>query len=148
MIIEKTVKKNSFDELIALALSKPNIYVIAIGPPGCIRVLFFRAMRANLLNKFFAYAINELDVISGDYQKKVSDYIIKIKEDKPEMKGLIIYTSCSEIITGMNFDKVIYDIYKRCRLKVKIFNRGPLAKRKELPRKKIKEILKEFDECL
>ena len=146
MMIEKTNNKNSFDELVAIALGKPEIYVVAVGSPGCTRVLFFRAMRESLLERFYSFNLTALDVISGNYQDKLIDYIAEIKNEKPGIKGLIIYTSCSEIITGMKFEKVIYDVYQKHKLRVKIFNRGPLAKRKDLPRKKIKEILSELDE--
>ncbi|NCC80815.1 MAG: hypothetical protein EOM04_00880 [Clostridia bacterium] len=147
-MIEKTINKNSFDELVTIALSKPNICVVAVGPPGCTRVLFFRAMRANLLKRYYSFNISALDIITGDYQKKLKEFITEINKSNPEIEGIIIYTSCSEIITGMKFEKVINDIYQKHRLRVKIFNRGPLAKRKELPRKIIKEILSEFDEHL
>ncbi len=147
-MIEKATNKDSFDELIAIALSKPNVYVIAVGPPGCTRVLFFRAMRANLVERYSAFNLSAMDIILGCYQDKLSAYITELLCEKSDVKGIILYASCSEILTGMRFDSLIADVEKKHQITVSVLERGPLAKRKGAPRKNILKILERYDESV
>ncbi|MCR6546925.1 hypothetical protein [Dehalobacterium formicoaceticum] len=148
-MLEKTlVQKDSFNELIELALSKKGIYVLSIGPPGCLRVLFFRAMRAELLEQYFSFAIKPIDVISASYEDRLIEHISKMISEKREMRGLILYLSCSEILTGMKFEKTQRAILEKYNMPVYVFKRGPFAKRTGAPREKMKELISKINEYL
>ena len=141
-------QKESFNELIELPLRKESIFVLSIGPPSCLRVLFFRAMRAGLLEQYFSFALNPIDVITASYEDRLIEHISKIISEKPKMRGLILYLSCSDILTGIKFEKTQRVIGEKYNIPVHILNRGPLAKRRGKPREKMKELICKIDEYI
>lgn len=146
-MLEKTIdKRDSFDELIELPLKQEGICVIAIGPPSCLRVLYFRAKRAGLLKQFFAYALDPIDVISAAYEEELIEFIQEIIEAEADLRGIVLYLSCAEILTGMSFAKTQRKIREKYELPVHVLKRGPLVKRLNKPRKMMEEILKQIDE--
>lgn len=147
-MLDKTIQKDSFNELIEMALGKNGVYVLSIGPSSCLRVLYFRAMRAGLLERYFSFSLNPMDVICASYEERIIEHISKVMLEAEEVRGLVLYLSCSEILTGMKFEKTQRLIQERFNIPVQILNRGPLAKRTGKPREKMKELLCKIDEYI
>lgn len=146
VLIKEIHKKKNSEEIVCIALREPGIAVVATGPPACIRILYFRAMANQLLENFYAFPLDENDLINASYQAELEDFIAQIITEKPEVKGIIIYTSCPEVLSGMSYERIIKEIFQKYGKKVRVFKRGPLEKRIKPPKEKLKEIFNDFKE--
>lgn len=148
-MIEKTIGPiNGNNETIGMALEKEGVYVVGIGPPSCLRILYFRAMKSNLLNKFIMFPLQSIDVISGSYENRLIDTIESMINELKDVKGIILYLSCSEILTGMKFDKTINKFKNDYNIPIEILMRGPLVRRKDTPKNRMQELIRNIDEYI
>ncbi|MBU5591599.1 hypothetical protein KQI89_07460 [Clostridium sp. MSJ-4] len=141
----KAVYKESCMGIINLALSIPDIHVLAIGPESCLRVLYFRALREGQNERLHIQSMSQNDLASSQHlevTEKVLDKIISIENRK--IKAVIVYISCIDILIGSDFDSIFKRIEERYGIPVKLFKRGPLSKRRITPKERLSLIFSEI----
>lgn len=137
--------KNSCGEIINLALSIPGINVLAVGPEACLRVLYFRASRENLLDRLTMLTTSRIDSTMGLQTKLVESALEQIiAEEKDSVKAIIVYVSCIELLMASDFGPVLKSIELKYNIPVRLFKRGPLSKRRLLPKERLSIIFSEI----
>lgn len=146
-MLHRALQKDSCNEIIELALKVPETQVVAFGPESCLRVLFFRAARKNLLDRFNMVCTEAADIVTNSHLEILKDGLEEIiRESKKPIKAFIVYISCVDILIGTNFTSITRNVENKYNIPVKIFQRGPLSRRRMLPKDRLGLIFAELDE--
>lgn len=145
MNIERCLK-NEKNKMLKTLLNIPENIVISIGPTGCLNVLYNEAIKENKLGNLYTFPISEIDMISANHIEKLEKYIVKIiSENFEKIKSIIIYLTCADLILASDFSFLMEKIKKDYGIIVKILERGPIAKRKITPEKRLEKLLVELE---
>jgi hypothetical protein len=136
--------ETSVDNLGDMAIAKrifaiPDTLVVAIGPPTCIRILYFRALECGQLSKLKLIPISSLDYTFGDYPEKTKG-VVEAALQKNCHQGIILYVSCPDLLSQTDFDTMIRGLDNPQQIPVEIFKRGPMEKRKTGPTQRLDKI--------
>ena len=141
MNIERCLK-NEKNKMLKTLLNIPENIVISIGPTGCLNVLYNEAIKENKLENLYTFPISEIDMVSANHIEKLEKYIVKIiSENFEKIKSIIIYLTCADLILVSDFSFLMEKIKKDYGIIVKILERGPIAKRKIMPEKRLEKLL-------
>ncbi|WP_026394548.1 nitrogenase component 1 [Acetobacterium malicum] len=140
----------SVDNLGDMAMAKrifaiPDTLVVAIGPPTCIRILYFRALECGQLSKLKLIPISALDYTFGDYLDKIKG-LIETALRKACHLGIILYVSCPDLLSQTDFDTMIQGLDNPRKIPVEIFKRGPMEKRKTSPSQRLDKIAAKIED--
>ena len=145
MNIERCLK-NKKNKMLKSLLNIPENIVISIGPTGCLNVLYNEAIKENKLANLYTFPISEIDMVSANHIEKLEKYIVKIiSENFEKIKSIIIYLTCADLILASDFSFLMEKIKKDYGIIVKILERGPIAKRKIMPEKRLEKLLVELE---
>ena len=145
MNIERCLK-NEKNKMLKTLLNIPENIVISIGPTGCLNVLYNEAIKENKLANLYTFPISEIDMVSANHIEKLEKYIVKIiSENFEKIKSIIIYLTCADLILASDFSFLMEKIKKDYGIIVKILERGPIAKRKITPEKRLEKLLVELE---
>ncbi|MEL7566456.1 MAG: nitrogenase component 1 [Dehalobacterium sp.] len=122
----------------------PDTLVIAVGPPACIRILYFRALECGKLSKLKLMPISSLDYTFGDYPIKIKSVIENVLE-KNCCKGVILYISCPDLLSQTDFEKMLSEVENPRGIPLEIFKRGPMEKRKNKPSQRLNMITEKIE---
>jgi nitrogenase molybdenum-iron protein alpha/beta subunit len=126
-------------ELVNLALCVPGIDVVALGPVSCSRVLYFRAREKGLNERLFSLAVSNNDFATGRHLEKLEEVLEdRLKLGRPS--AIIIYITCVDIIIGTDFVHMTERLQKKYGIPVKVFERGPLSRRRTVPKERLRDI--------
>ena len=146
MNIERCLK-NKKNKMLKSLLNIPENIVISIGPTGCLNVLYNEAIKENKLANLYTFPISEIDMVSANHIEKLEKYIVKIiSENFEKIKSIIIYLTCADLILASDFSFLMKKIKKDYGIIIKILERGPIAKRKIMPEKRLEKLLVELEE--
>ena len=145
MNIERCLK-NEKNKMLKTLLNIPENIVISIGPTGCLNVLYNEAIKENKLGNLYTFPISEIDMVSANHIEKLEKYIVKIiSENFEKIKSIIIYLTCADLILASDFSFLMEKIKKDYGIILKILERGPIAKRKIMPEKRLEKLLVELE---
>ena len=145
MNIERCLK-NKKNKMLKSLLNIPENIVISIGPTGCLNVLYNEAIKENKLGNLYTFPISEIDMVSANHIEKLEKYIVKIiSENFEKIKSIIIYLTCADLILASDFSFLMEKIKKDYGIILKILERGPIAKRKITPEKRLEKLLVELE---
>ena len=145
MNIERCLK-NEKNKMLKSLLNIPENIVISIGPTGCLNVLYNEAIKENKLANLYTFPISEIDMVSANHIEKLEKYIVKIiSENFEKIKSIIIYLTCADLILASDFSFLMEKIKKDYGIILKILERGPIAKRKITPEKRLEKLLVELE---
>lgn len=138
--------KNEKNKMLKTLLNIPENIVISIGPTGCLNVLYNEAIKENKLGNLYTFPISEIDMVSANHIEKLEKYIVKIiSENFEKIKSIIIYLTCADLILASDFSFLMEKIKKDYGIILKILERGPIAKRKIMPEKRLEKLLVELE---
>lgn len=145
MNIERCLK-NEKNKMLKTLLNIPENIVISIGPTGCLNVLYNEAIKENKLGNLYTFPVSEIDMVSANHIEKLEKYIVKIiSENFEKIKSIIIYLTCADLILASDFSFLMKKIKKDYGIILKILERGPIAKRKITPEKRLEKLLVELE---
>ena len=145
MNIERCCKNEKNKMLKSLLNISENI-VISIGPTGCLNVLYNEAIKENKLGNLYTFPISEIDMVSANHIEKLEKYIVKIiSENFEKIKSIIIYLTCADLILASDFSFLMKKIKEDYGIILKVLERGPIAKRKIMPEKRLEKLLVELE---
>ena len=145
MNIERCLK-NEKNKMLKTLLNIPENIVISIGPTGCLNVLYNEAIKENKLGNLYTFPVSEIDMVSANHIEKLEKYIVKIiSENFEKIKSIIIYLTCADLILASDFSFLMEKIKKDYGIILKILERGPIAKRKITPEKRLEKLLVELE---
>ena len=136
---DRGIADDDCGELVNLALCIPGVDVVAAGPSSCSRVLYFRAEKKALNNKLFLFPLDSSDFATGKHLDELEEALESLAKLN-RSKAIILYTTCADILTGTEFASITKRIERRYGLPVKIFERGPLSRRRTLPKMRLCDI--------
>ena len=122
-------------------LERDDIVLIGTGSISCIRTLYFQAKEIGKVHQFIPCYINENEYGQGKVEYRIKDSIKKAM-NMNGVKGIVIYASCMDVITQIDFDNIINAINNLGECIVKVFYRGPLVKRRVDMKKNLENMLK------
>ncbi|URN83579.1 hypothetical protein [Acetobacterium wieringae] len=137
--IEASVYNLGDMELAKRIFAIPDTLVVAIGPPACIRILYFRALECGHLSKLKLIPISALDYTFGDYLEKIKG-VVAAALQKTCYQGIILYVSCPDLLCQTDFDRMVQELDNPRQIPVEIFKRGPMEKRKTSPSQRLDKI--------
>lgn len=127
----------------------PRNIVVSVGATGCLNVLYNEAIKYNKRNLLYTFPVDEIDMISGEHIKKLEILIEAIiKERYKDIDSIIIYETCTDLLMGSNFQLLTKKIVDKYGIVVKVLERGPISKRKILPRERLEKLIIELQEDL
>lgn len=137
--IEASVYNLGDMEIAKRIFAIPDTLVVAIGPPTCIRILYFRALECGHLSKLKLIPISSLNYTFGDYMEKIKG-VVEAALRKACHQGIILYVSCPDLLSQTDFDTMIEGLDNPHQIPVEIFKRGPMEKRKTSPSQRLDKI--------
>ena len=142
--LEKTLEEVtcSMETLPEKILKIPGIALVAAGTPACLTTLYDSAERIHALERLFLCEITAAEYSLGKQGRKIWNAVERASK-LPEIRAVIIYASCMEVLTMWDFEGE----RKRagCRIPVEILYRGPLVKRRTAPVQELKKILSDWN---
>lgn len=136
---DRGIADDECGELVNLALCVPDIEVVAAGPSSCSRVLYFRAAKKGLSEKLFLLPVSSNDFATGKHLGKLEEALEGLVTTR-RSKAIIVYITCADILTGTEFVSITKQIESKYGIPVKIFERGPLSRRRTLPKERLGDI--------
>ena len=136
---DRGIADDDCGELVNLALCVPGIDVVAAGPSSCSRVLYFRARKKGLNEKLFLLPVSSNDFATGKHLGKLEEALEDVVTSR-RSKAIIVYITCADILTGTEFVSITKRIESRYGIPVKVFERGPLSRRRTLPKERLCDI--------
>lgn len=142
--IERTLEEVtcSMETLPEKILKIPGIALVAAGTPACLVTLYDSAKRINALDRLFLCEISPVEYSLG----KQGNKILQAAEhagNLEQIRGVIIYASCMEVLTMWDFQREKKRIC--CKAPVEILYRGPLVKRRVAPVQEWRKILERWN---
>lgn len=136
---DRGITDDDCGELVNLALCVPDIDVVAAGPSSCSRVLYFRAEKKGLNENLFLLPVSSNDFATGKHLEKLEEALEGLVTSR-QPKAIILYLTCADILTGTEFVSITKRIESRYGIPVKVFERGPLSRRRTLPKARLGDI--------
>lgn len=136
---DRGIADDECGELVNLALCVPDIEVVALGPSSCSRVLYFRAVKKGLSEKLFLLPVSSNDFATGKHLEKLEEALEGLVTTR-RSKAIIVYITCADILTGTEFVSITKRIESKYGIPVKVFERGPLSRRRTLPKERLGDI--------
>lgn len=140
----RAVEKEPCMEIINTALGYPKVHVLAVGPESCLRTLYFRAMHENQNSKLHFIEVTAQEMAMASHLPYVEEVLNRILHNNAEIKGVLIYVSCGDLISGTYYDEMISCVGGRRGVSIKSFIRGPLTRRRTKPRDRLYDLLDEM----
>ncbi len=106
--------------------------VVATGGASCTRALYDKAAAMGAEDQFFWCPLSREDYILGTAGDKLLETIQEALECE-NVSGVLIYASCLDILSQLDFEAVIRRVDNSRGVPVKVFLRGPLMKRRQKP---------------
>lgn len=152
MEITKCIWGEKINPMLKDLLNIPRNLVVSIGPGGCLNVLYNEAVKRGKSDLLYTIPVDEITMTTGEHIEILEKALEEIIENRfDEIDSIIVYETCSDLIMCTNFGKTAEHIKERYGIVVKVLERGPISKRKILPKERLKivinEMKKEISEC-
>lgn len=142
--VEKAQPGMGDETLSRLLFQTEGVRVLAVGPPACLRILYFRAMEKEALSRLRLCPVSRLEYTLGSYAPRVRGMIEELVMTSGT-KGVVLYVSCPDLLTQTDFEALISEADNPHHVPVAVFRRGPMEKRKRKPVERLEEILRSFE---
>lgn len=126
---------------------RSDIAVVAVGPASCLRHLYFLATRLQALQQLHLCCLTTREYALGNFRSKVRESLSRVLE-KQAVRGVLVYGTCADILMQVDFEELLAGIENPGDIPIKIFCRGPLAKRKMSAVKRLQMLYGELEEEL
>ncbi|WP_158408441.1 nitrogenase component 1 [Desulfosporosinus fructosivorans] len=136
---DRGIEDDDCGELVNLALCVPGIDVVAVGPSSCSRVLYFRAAQKGLDERLFLFPVSSKEFTTGNHLKTLEEELEGLVSSR-RSKAIIVYITCADILTGTEFVSITKRIEKQYGISIRVFERGPLSRRRTLPKERLANI--------
>ncbi|MDY5795310.1 MAG: hypothetical protein SPJ84_05745 [Fusobacterium gastrosuis] len=142
---EEEYTTENLNKLADMIWSRNDTIMFVLGSNPCIRTIYLKSISEEKTHQFSYCHIHKIDYILGKAEEKIKNKLLKILEKNKKAK-IFIYTSCMEIVTAIDFEKIIERIEKiEKNVKIFVIRRGPMVKRYLSPKESLEKILKELD---
>lgn len=141
-IIKCVNPNDNCGKLICDILKESDVYLIPLGPPSCLRIIFYRAFKEELNEKLFCLPINNLDYMTGNNVEKIEETIIEVAKKNPRL--IILYITCTDLLITTTYHKIASQMSMALGFPVRAIERGPLSKRKISPNERWNNIMEEI----
>ena len=142
--VEKAQPGMGDEALSRLLFQTEGVRVLAVGPPACLRILYFRAMEKEALSRLRLCPVSRLEYTLGSYVPRVRRMIEELVMTSGT-KGVVLYVSCPDLLTQTDFEAMMSEADNPHNVPVAVFRRGPMEKRKRKPVERLEEILRGFE---
>lgn len=136
---DRGIADDDCGELVNLALAVPGIDVVAAGPASCSRVLYFRAAKKRLEERLFLHPISSNDFTAGNHLQNLEESLTDLAASR-RSRAIIVYVTCADILAGTDFASITGRVECQHGIPVKVFERGPLFRRRTLPKERLCDI--------
>lgn len=116
-----------------------GIALAAVGSAACIRSLCRTAWEMGRERFLFAKVLSQRDYSLGKNLPAIAACVQEALSSR-EVKGVIVYASCMDILTGWDAQRILAQSADSGGKPVEILDRGPLAKRRNPPLRKLQKI--------
>lgn len=124
---------------------RKDLVLLAAGSLSCVRGIYMTAATNNALDRYRYTVVSQSEYATGEAAAKIKALIEKTMETlKPS--GIILYASCMEVITDLDFERIKAEIDNPEGIIIEILRRGPLVKRHTNPEETLNEIFSKLPE--
>lgn len=120
--------------------ARKDLALVAAGSLSCLSALYAKAAAMGKLHQFSYCCISPLEYASGNSVLKIQEQLQRAL-DKKGCGGVILYASCMEMLTGLDFTGVKAALWNPKGIPVEMFRRGPMVTRHEAPGENLKKIM-------
>lgn len=135
-------KNKHFVTLPGRIWQRPDLMLVAAGALSCVRTIYLQAVKADKLHQFRPCLITRSEYASGRAAERLGECLRQTV--CPGVGGIIIYASCAEVATQMDWEQVISAAGLPDDLPVKVLLRGPLVARTRDPGADLERLLTEL----
>lgn len=137
---EEEYTTENLNNIVNKIWSRRDSILLVLGSNPCIRAIYLKAISEEKAHQFSYCHIYKIDYVLGKAEEKIKNKLLEILQKRSKAK-IFIYVSCMEIVTGVDFDKIIESI-KEEKGNVNIFEirRGPMVKRYLKPKEHLEKI--------
>ena len=100
--VEKAQPGMGDEALSRLLFQTEGVRVLAVGPPACLRILYFRAMEKEALSRLRLCPVSRLEYTLGSYAPRVRGMIEELVMTSGT-KGVVLYVSCPDLLTQTDY---------------------------------------------
>lgn len=125
------------------SLKFDRVNILAIGSGACIRNLYFQGLEIDKLSCLSLLEVTKMNMTFGNHLSSVEERI-KYLSKEGDLDIIILYVSCLDILAGTDYEAMIENLNKVLDTRVILFKRGPLNKRRMLPKDRYREIEEEI----
>ena len=123
--------------------ARKGVAVLATGADSCTRMVYNAAAAMGAEERFFHCALTAEEYVLGTAEEKIRNRLNEILR-LPNVTSVIIYTSCMDILSQVDYPAVIGSLDNKNGVPVTAFFRGPLVQRTRKPAAELKKILAEL----
>lgn len=129
IIIEPYIKAGSMAGLKEI-FSQDGIMLVAVGSMACISSVMHVAEQMDAVDKSYVKGLSAKEYALGKNSVFIAELLEKAIQN-PLTKGIIVYSSCLDILTGWEEEDILENINNTKNIPIEFLYRGPLAKRKQ-----------------
>lgn len=107
--------------------AREDIILVVPGSLPCIRDVYLRARAEGKLNQFAYVHMEEMDYVMGTAEDRIRDAVRETVKKGEKWGAVIIYLSCLDILTRLDFSDLEKSLTKETGCTVRCFFRGPMA---------------------
>ncbi len=141
--VEKAQPGMGDEALSRLLFQTEGVRVLAVGPPACLRILYFRAMEKEALSRLRLCPVSRLEYTLGSCAHSVRGMLEELVTTRGT-KGVVLYVSCPDILIQTDFETLVSEADNPYEVPVAVFRRGPMEKRKKKSVERLEEIIQGF----
>ena len=142
---EPATEEETREGLAGRLLAQKGVAVLATGADSCTRMVYNAAAVLGAEDRFFHCSLAREDYVLGAAEEKIRSRLNEILRI-PNVTAVVIYASCMDVLTGLDFEAMIERLDNERGIPVKAFLRGPLVQRTHKPREALQRILAELPE--
>lgn len=125
-------------------LSQPEIAMVALGSMACVASIQHTADLLGVEERLLVQGLSAREYGLGK-NSKIAAQLLQKAVELPNIKGVIVYCSCLDVLTGWEEGDILSRLQIPPDVKIAFLYRGPLVKRKLLPRLALQQIWQQWN---
>lgn len=142
LVIEPFVQSGNMGVLQEI-LTQKDIGLVAVGSMACINSIENAAKELNATDRIYVKGLSAKEYALGKNSYFIRNLVEQALQNF-QVKGVIVYCSCLEVLTNLYENDVLDNLENELNIPIEFLYRGPLVKRKLVPRLSLNAIWKKW----
>ena len=143
--MEQRSEEKHYVRLAERILESEGRILSATGSLSCLRAIYMTAERMGAADRFVFCILSAAEYATGQAETSLRKMIQTALRDRT-CEGIVIYASCMEVITRLDFDHLLHSLQNPDGVPVRMLLRGPMVRRYRNPPEDLEQLLAEMPE--